>query len=162
MFICPWNHYSLQIVPGNKSVSILLICLILLFYPGFSFLVQLSLRLSLQLSCGPVEAISIRETLTETSLQLRGPGCDLESTEVCGKQARSHHQHRSLSLTQPLSLPPSLLLCGPKCWPFGRDGRGGQSPNPTYSVSEAMHFPDLSVQRQRESLSLLWLVSAYC
>lgn len=52
-------------------------------------------------SCGPVEVISIRETLTKTSLQLTGilrSGLDLESTEDCGTQTRSHHRHNTRSL----------------------------------------------------------------
>ena len=103
------------------------------YYPGCSVPVQLSLRLSLQLSCGPGEAISIRETLTETSLQLRGPwrsrlwfGVDWgvwQAGEVSSSPtlplslflsllfSLSLSLSYSLSLSLSLSLPLSLPLC---------------------------------------------------
>lgn len=138
--------------------------LLLHFYPGCSILVPLNLRLSLQLSGGAGEAISIRQTLTETSLQLRGL---LQSRLWFGVdwgvwQAGKVSSSPPLPLSQPLSHPLSLSLCGP---PSGRDGRGGQGPNPTNSVSEAMHFPPSvcakngekkrEKQRERESEPVL-------
>lgn len=152
------DYYIMRISPIHFNQSINLINLILTFShvkmlktvttkqnlncsPSATFLtarsvlVKRRLRLSLQLSCETGEAISIRKT----SLQVWGL---LQSSLRFGV-SWSVWRASKVSSSPPLTT--SLSLCGPKCWPSGRDGGGGQGPNPTNSVSEAMHFPPVCV-----------------
>lgn len=91
-----------------------------------------------------------REGLYQTSLHLWwAPQSSLHLGESWLRRVASR---QTLFITPTASLTAALFssisLCGPNSWPTER-ARGGarQSPNPTNSVSETMHFPCLCVRK---------------
>lgn len=132
-----------------------------------------------QVSCGPVEDISIRETLTKTSLQLVGllHNAGLRHTDEVTSSPQNPLADilSSLFLTNALCLLPSSLCVVQKSVSHlekikKKTAKGSSSTNSVIinakhspcCLSERLKEEKKERNRQRESVSLFRLLSAHC